>query len=143
MMNCTKSTDPEPELGSRESIVTAIINGKKYEAKTILKDNRSDPNRFGFASTDLRDTSIELDFPKFEIESNKVYDLKNQPWRNSDRITIFFHQPLKIGHYVFNSKVKFTKIKVDEYYEGEFEFEDNYYPNEVVNLTEGKFRIYL
>ncbi len=127
-----------------DSSVIALINGEKYEAKTIILDNRSDPTRFGFASTDLRDTGLELDFPKFEIELNKEYDLKNQPWSDlDDKISLFFTQPGKGGHYVFNAKVKFTKILIDKNYEGEFEFTDDYYPNEPVNLTKGKFKIYL
>jgi hypothetical protein len=140
IFNSCKINDGVKITGNQENSVTAKINGKEYVAKLILIDNKSYPNSTGFESTDLRDTEIGLSFPKNEIQVNKVYDLSKQPWTDiDDKIIFSFDQPNEIGRMVFNGSVKFTKIVVDKYYEGEFEVTDNYYPNRTVKITEGKF----
>jgi len=141
-LNSCEITDGVKITGNKENSVTAKINGKEYVAKTILVDNKSYPTNTAFASTDMRDTEIGLSFPKNEIQLNKVYDLRNQHWSNIDnKIVIDFDQPNQSGRLVFNGTVKFTKITVDKYYEGEFEFTDNYYASQTVRVTEGKFVI--
>jgi len=130
------------EVNPKSDYVRAKIDGVQYSATVIFKDNKSEPDEFGFASTDERDTSIEITLPKFEVQSGFWYvQTSTQPPNGlSIPLSIHFKQPDKIGHYIKNFRIKFLEVSIDKKYVGEFEFVDNYYSTEVV-VTNGQFSI--